>query len=307
MPYGTSVRLEIRTLLITAVLGLTGIVSTFAHPGSGIAVDSQGQIYFVDTGQGVWRMSSKGELALIHKVPYHWMALDEKGHYADAQTLGSFDGGAFERATPAGSLPALVISSDYPIVVGQEGGLYYVPFDAAGQRQLIRRMPDGSRSVFALLPADNSSKPMQWVNGIAAGPDGSLYVTDHDVVRRIDPRGAVFTVRSINLKECGDPLPGAPKLPYLRGLAVARDGTIYAAANGCRAVIAVAPKGAVRTVLKAERPWSPTGVAVFGSAIYVLEYLHTLGEDRREWVPRVRRIGRDGTITTLTTIQREKK
>jgi sugar lactone lactonase YvrE len=306
MPHVSSARVRIRSFLIALPLGLSGIISTFAHPGAGIAVDSQGQIYFVDTGQGVWRVNSKGERALIHNVAYHWMALDEKGHYANAQRLGNFDGGSFERATPAGSLPAVVISSDYPIVVGQEGGLYYVPFNPAGPRQLVRRMPDGTRSVFAVLPADKSSRPMQWVNGIAAGPDGALYVTDHDLVRKIDARGAVSTVRSVTLRDCGDPLPGAPKLPYLRGLAVARDGTIYAAANGCRTVITIPPRGAIRTLLKAEPPWSPTDVAVFGSEVYVLEYLHTPGEDRRDWVPRVRRIGRDGTITTITTIKRGK-
>jgi hypothetical protein len=31
----------------------------------------------------------------------------------------------------------------------------------------------------------------------------------------------------------------------------------------------------------------------------VLEYLHTASDDRREWLPRVRKINRDGKIETV--------
>ncbi len=32
-----------------------------------------------------------------------------------------------------------------------------------------------------------------------------------------------------------------------------------------------------------ERPWAPTDEAVFGDIVYVLEYLHTPGDDRRRY------------------------
>ena len=106
--------------------------------------------------------------------------------------------------------------------------------------------------------------------------------------------------------DCADPLPETPKLPYLRGLATAADGTIYAAANGWRTVLALPTQGPARTVLTAERPWSPVGVAAARGEIYVLEYLHTSGDDRKEWTPRVRKIAAGGTITKLATVQRKK-
>jgi hypothetical protein len=68
--------------------------------------------------------------------------------------------------------------------VGQDGGLYYVPYNNTGRRELVRRMPDGQRSVFATLPTATSPKPMRWANGIAADADGSLYITDNDAVRK---------------------------------------------------------------------------------------------------------------------------
>lgn len=42
-------------------------------------------------------------------------------------------------------------------------------------------------------------------------------------------------------------------------------------------------------VLQASSPWSPTGVALYGTDVCVLEYLHTAGDNRRKWLPRVRK------------------
>lgn len=293
----------LRTVALLALVA-AGASDTTAHPGGSIVVDRQGQVYFVDTGAGVWKIDTQGKLSLIHTVAYHWMALDEKGHFAKSNALGEFDGGTFERITPAGSLPTLIISSDYPITVGADGGLYYVPYDANGPRRLIRRTPSGQRSVFATLPTVQAPKPMLWVNGLATGSDGSVYIADNDAVRKVDIRGGVSTVHDAITSDCSAPLSDTPKLPFLRGLALASDETIYAAANGCRSVIAMPAKGPIRTILKAEPPWSPTGVAVSGKEVYVLEYLHIPADDRKVWIPRVRKIGADGVVTTIAVVNR---
>jgi hypothetical protein len=51
----------------------------------------------------------------------------------------------------------------------------------------------------------------------------------------------------------------------------------------------------------------PTGVALFGDEVYVLEW-HDVApaqsEVREAWLPRVRKAGRDGTVTTLATVSR---
>src|SRR5262249_56163497 len=82
-------------------------------------------------------------------------------------------------------------------------------------------------------------------------------------------------------------------------------GTGEAAGSGCRRVVKITADGKVETVLKAERPWSPTGIAVQGEAIYVLEYPNQTDEKREEWVPRVRKVGRDGKVTTLVTFPKK--
>ena len=90
------------------------------------------------------------------------------------------------------------------------------------------------------------------------------------------------------------------KLPSLRGLAVDESGVVYAAGTGCHTVLKISPKGMVERVLKTERPWSPTGVAVHLVEVYVLEFTNgNGGHNEAPWSPRVRKLGRDGKIITL--------
>ncbi len=96
----------------------------------------------------------------------------------------------------------------------------------------------------------------------------------------------------------------APLGPYLRGLAVAADGTVFVAATGCSAVLRVEAQGKTKPVLRAAPPWSPTAVAVGGKDVYVLEYLHTVLEHRREWLPRVKKVSPSGAIVLLATVER---
>jgi sugar lactone lactonase YvrE len=94
-------------------------------------------------------------------------------------------------------------------------------------------------------------------------------------------------------------------LPSLRGLAVDADGTVFAAAVGCHAVVKISPEGKVTTALKVERPWSPTGVAVHRGDVYILEYTNANGSRSEGWRPRVRKLARDGKVTVLFTAPAE--
>ena len=110
------------------------------------------------------------------------------------------------------------------------------------------------------------------------------------------------------VSDCLDDLPaphlrGVPAGPFLRGLAVDSEGAVYAAANRCRAVLKITPDGKVTTILRATAPWSPTGVAVADGVVYVQEYdFPDAGPRQYEQRPRVRKMGRDGQITTLAIV-----
>jgi sugar lactone lactonase YvrE len=99
-------------------------------------------------------------------------------------------------------------------------------------------------------------------------------------------------------------MPADAEEPFLRGLAVDAKGTVYVAATGCRSVLKITPDGKVSTVLKADRPWSPSGVAVHHEDVYVLEHISMNSDAHEDWPPRVRKLGRDGKITILATVSR---
>ena len=60
--------------------------------------------------------------------------------------------------------------------------------------------------------------------------------------------------------------------------------------------------GVSRTILRSERPWAPTGIAVHGQDVYVLEYTNANGPRTEGWYPRVRRISKRGKLQTLVTV-----
>jgi DNA-binding beta-propeller fold protein YncE len=287
-----------RFVVILAAACLLSIPA-LAHPGSGIAVDRFGQVYFLDTGAGLWKIDASGKLALVSGTKFHWLALDANDRFASAQLPSASDWEILK----VGANPTLLLSSDFPIAIGREGNLYY-PSGSAGGLRMIRLTPSGESSVLAELSA--TARGLPHINGITAGLDNSLYYTENSAIRRITTQGRISTVATIRALAGCSSIPGieADARPYLRGLAVGADGVVYVAASGCGRVLKITPDGKVTTVIQILSPWSPTAVAVSGSDLYVLEYLHTAVESRREWLPRVRKISPDGTATIIATVER---
>jgi hypothetical protein len=298
---------------ILAVVTLCAVLvpGAFAHPGSGIVVDDKGKVYFQMSvrpfpgGRAVWMIDASGRLTKYSdKVGGHWMALDSEGKFARS------DPKLVERITPDGVKPALLhADGGAPITVGGDGNLYYGlrHLERGGFELGITRVsPDGKQSRFAPDLKEVLEKKLDGITGLATGPDGSIYVACPSAILKVKLDGTFTTlVSSVVVKDCDEE--SKARNPYLRGLAVDSRGTVYAAANGCHCVVKITPAGKVETVLKAERPWSPTGVAVFGDDVYVLEYTNSLkgwyGDEG--WWPRVRKLSRDGKVTTLATILRD--
>jgi hypothetical protein len=302
--------MRIGILAVVLVTCLTSV--SFAHPASGIVVDANGQVFFLDTGEPhvfsgfIWKIDQLGQVSAIHDSGGHFLALDAEDRFGSADLMGWFRNRRTQwllRTPVAGSRSALIQADGSPIVMGRDGALYYASakqLERAGGEQIARLAPDGSlRTPTPRLPA--VAETLGGIRGLAVGPDGSLYISYESAVQRVTAAGNTTTLaENMTLTDCDADVPEYGRLPYLRGVAVGSDGVVYAAATGCRAVLKITGDR-VETILKAERPWSPTGVAVFGEHLYVLEYTN---HQRRsnEWQPRVRRIGRDGRVTTLVTI-----
>jgi hypothetical protein len=280
--------------IISLAAGSLIPVPAAAHPGSGIVVDRLGQVYFVDMVSGIWKLGANGGLTHLPGPAFHWMALDAGGRFADGR-LPSGTGGDFTRI---GSNPTLLLASDFPIAIAPDGGLYF-PTKGGPAVQLERFLPSGQISTTATLPATTSGQPLRWINGLVAAPDGSLYYTEDGAIRRVSREGAVSRVAGdIPSSDC------RTHNPLLRGLDVDSAGTVYVADAGCGRVLRVTPAGVVTILPQVDRPWFPTGVALSGSDLYVLEFENPDTDDRRAMVPRIRKIGADGVTRVVATVSR---
>jgi DNA-binding beta-propeller fold protein YncE len=291
--------LSSRVFLAVLLILVSTATLSIAHPGSGIVVDQRGYVYFVDTGGGVWMVDLAGKLTRRDSARFHWLAIDESKQPFGAR-LPAIPGG---EVRAVGLDPTLLVSSDVPLVIGRDGALYYPEFGPDKNLRIVRFTRSGVRSILTTVPSKDGS--LRWLNGLAAGSDGSLYYTEDKAVRKVDERGVVSTVAaSVTVPNCTR-IPGNPET-LLRGLAVAHDGSVFVAASGCGAVLKITPRGVIKTVLRTTSPWSPTAVAVSPSGVYVLEYWHTEAEDRQAWVPRVRKILPSGRIVSIAAVERSK-
>lgn len=184
--------------------------------------------------------------------------------------------------------------------MGRDGNLCY-PLGPTGGLQITRMLPSGASSVLAALPATGRG-PLPHLNGIAAGSDGSLYYTENDAIRRITAKGEISTVMTVPALVNGPSIPGTGQHPFLRGLALDDRDVMYVADNGDARVLKITPDGKIATLLQSQSPWSPTALAVSGNDLYVLEFLHTARDVRRDWLPRVRKMAADGKETILATV-----
>jgi len=292
--------------LVLFALGLFASMA-FAHPGSGIIVDKSGNVYFVRTFVGVAKISADGKLTdFYHAADGHWMCLDEQGIFSRAEPK------YFQRITDDGARPAIIFAGGgSPITLGGDGNFYYCGTQNGdfhpGAMTIVRESPEKQQSVLAPSLEDTLNELHDGITGLTSGPDGSLYIACWNSLLRVSMDGKVTTlVHPVRVTDC-DEDPADHKeanrgLPLLRGIAVDSNGVIYTAATSCHCLLRISPQGEVRTILKSERPWSPTGVAVRNGIIYLLEYTHANGPKAEGWKPRVRKIDDKGKITTLADL-----
>jgi hypothetical protein len=273
-----------------------------AHPSSGLVVTDKGEVYFVHSGVGVARIEADGKLTYVKRsTGGHWLCLDREGKFARTQPK------FFERITPEGEKPAVLFADGgAPLAVLRDGQLYYAsnwegsdkhpPGGLAVSRQTV----EGKLSVFCPELASALRKRDEGVTGLAAGPEGGLYVASPSRIWHVNAKGGVGHFPG-GVAECDEDVP-ANRRPDFRGLCVTPGGNVYAAATGCRSVITLT-NGGYERVLKSERPWSPTDVAWHEGNVFVLEWTNPNGGVTDGWRPRVRKLARDGTITTLVEVK----
>jgi sugar lactone lactonase YvrE len=314
-----------RALLI-AVLSLAAPLAgrAGAHPPWGITVDHQGRVYFadIDHGNHIWRIEATGKLTSVVSGRHsHDLYLDRTGNLFVAHVAYIPDGGRWEsrvlKVEPSGSssetIPPTTDRKRFwgnAFTLDRDGNVYFGytnnprAGEAADESLLLRRSPDGRVAVLAGSTRghdDGVGRRAQFVavNGLAWGPDGVLYVSDHDTVRKVTRDGAVTTLARDLVVRTPDLEPfGGSK--HLFGLAVASDGTVYVADHGSRRIVQITPEGRAATAATSEPPWAPTGVAVVDDDLYLLEVGYTRAGGSLG--PRVRKISAGGKAAILATV-----
>src|SRR3989454_4095984 len=74
------------SILVVAAQFSLATFTASAHPGSGIVVDQQGNVYFTHIGRGVGKIDPQGKLTYVGETRGgHWMCLDPEGSFARTQ------------------------------------------------------------------------------------------------------------------------------------------------------------------------------------------------------------------------------
>lgn len=267
-------------VLLLALLLLAPLAVARAHPGVGIVIDRQGNVFYTDLVH-VWRIARDGRKSIaVRDVHTHELFIDSAGNLFGEDSR--YQGGdrwrhRIWRRSPEGRVTDVVpwtagFWRDYGFTRDGKGAMYWV--QCPDRVCTIRKRMPGRRSE-VVAP---SVRFANQVNLIAAAHDGSLYVADGRDLRRIRRDGRVETL--------------APKLgTMLMGLTPRPDGSVYVAAWGARAVLRVDSSGTVTTAARSAEPWAPSGIALAADgSLWLLEY-STTNEAR------VRRIGADGRVT----------
>jgi serine/threonine protein kinase, bacterial len=315
MRQNSNVRNDMRTLrLIRIVLALAVIAAVhlrvLAHPGSGIAVDAQGRVFFT-AGPMIVMIETNGVArTIVHDVKnekfyqLHHIQRAPDGGLLTASDLGN----ALWRFTPDGTLarfypdanaskPAEVGVGGDPFAVDRAGNIYAVKSEQYRSTQILKIAPGGqvtvlAGSVWGFADGKGTNARFGDLHGgcMIVAPDGALLLSDNGSrVRRVAPDGTVTT------------LAGGTNQARLApaGLAVDAEGNILVVDNG-GLIRRILPTGNVETWAGSRNGMSkdgpllqaafdrPTGIAIApGGEVFVLE------PDG----PRVRKISGGGVIT----------
>jgi sugar lactone lactonase YvrE len=224
----------ITTLAGTGNLGTSGdggpaLSAQFADPGA-LATDAAGNLYIAD-GASIRKITPDGAIATI------------AGNGANG--FGG-DGGPAANAQLAG---AYSIGDGIGVTADNAGSVYVADIGNNRVRkispaQTIATVAGNGACCYAGNNVPGTSAELNTPTGVAAGPDGSVYVADtlNNSVRRISPAGVITTVLGV-----GGP-PVNTDLFWPSGMVTDASGNLYIADIGNQRIVKISSAGAITTV-----------------------------------------------------------
>lgn len=191
---------------------------------------------------------------------------------------------------------------EFSEVGDRDGNLYFWQHDPKRQtsRIVMRARTGGLRLVAGhkLGHADGrgADARLGLIGSMTVAEDGTLYFTDHESVRRVDPNGHVTTIARGGLLALGS---GRQPENHLCALTLASDGALFVTDRVTRRILRVAPDGTITGFAYSPDEWVPVSLHWSGGALYVLEIS---GDGART----MRYLG-DGTAIELKPLQESRR
>lgn len=292
-------------LRLLAALTLLFASPAVAHPPRGIAVAEDGRVYFSDL-ERIWSIAPNGRMMVIRRsvgAHTHELFLDAGGHlfgedsfydpatrrYRAALWMIAPDGSYSTTYGPTGN-PAFGAG-----VLRDRFGCSYLVGETRARALLLHRLcPGGRPQLLSDRAAARGAEPpvlLSNVGGAAFGPDGSFFFRHRGIVQRLRAGDRLVTA-------------AAGFAPENFGIAVDESGALYVVEHANRRIVRVGANGRRSVPITAQAPWAPSGVAVRGGALYVLEVMdYAAGQPNRF---RVRRLGRDGRARLLGAVSEKR-
>jgi hypothetical protein len=165
------------------------------------------------------------------------------------------------------------------------------------RRGILVSRKNGMEWPFRSFP---SEPKLDDVTAYAWTPNGELIFADRNRIHRSDANGVVTLVTQIEGKVIEPKIWNGTDIPSIFGLAVDNDGNVLAAVPGLAKVYRIGKNGTSQEVAYKENGWRPTGVAVFGNSIFLME-----SDLRASTSPRVRLLRSNGSVNLLSLPARE--
>jgi sugar lactone lactonase YvrE len=284
-----------------------------APPTSGIVASADGTVYFVDSyNRTVWRVAPDGSITpFVTGRNGRSLHVDAHGNLygTHEESRGRLVLWRADRAGRTVEVARTQVPAEHGHAFVLDGAGEVIGWTGTGRRSGVRlwRAREHQRQLVAggaWGTRDGAGADARFlpIGGMTRCSEGDLFVTSGASIRRITAAGDVSTVvaderllqpRATLLQRLFGDVQG----DHLSGIAVDGNGVIYVTNTAREAVIRVERGGRTREVLRSDTGWTPTGVAVAGDVVYVLEYGAGV---------RVRRVAADGVPQVLAMVRPER-
>ena len=267
--------MRIKAIAFFLFIGMINTSSVFAHPGTGIVMDSKGNVFYTDLVH-VWKISTEGDVSIaVEDVHTHQLYLDSDDNLygehvwynGEARDTWSYyvwclsSTGELEQTVP----PTEEFPVNNTLVRDLEGSMFYSEKD--GDHDLLMKETLGG---VISTHSEHKFRDIRWIQ--YSEDDNNLYVVDYLGLKRVSADGSV-TILSENLRESGRAFAGVRDMHYVMGTWTDDRNQAYVAVYGGKKVNRFNSEGDIESVYESPSFWSPCGglIAPVGS-MWVMEF-----------------------------------